>query len=114
MRINKSAAVIAALALLNLILGSALAYQHSRRPVIYADHIQQLRMDLQHQVLRVRLGSSEVPNGPSITNPEPSGSIALTPRAAIQLQVQLTNVIKLIQEAAKAQRVEQRSPEKSL
>lgn len=111
MKINKP---MLALALLNLVLGSALAYEHIRQPAIYADHIQQLRMDVPNEVLRVRLGSSDVPNGPAVIHPKDSGSIALTPRAAIQLQVELTRMIQLIQEASKAQHAERRSAEKAL
>lgn len=106
MKLSKPSLTIASLVLLNLALGSALAYQHMRQPVIYADHVQQLRMDVTNEVLRVRLGSSDMPNGPAVTNPEETGSIALTPRAAIQLQVQLGKIIKMTQEAAKAQQTD--------
>jgi hypothetical protein len=106
MKLSKSTVTITALALLSLGLGAALAHRYMQQPVIYADHVQQLRMDVANEVLRVRLGSSDLPNGPAVTNPQEAGSLALTPRAAIQLQVELSRLIKLIHEAAKAQQAD--------
>jgi hypothetical protein len=67
---------------------------------LYADHVQQLRMDVERGVLRVRLGRSSSTGGPTVENAQPSGTLALTPRAALQLDVELRRTFDLIQRAA--------------
>lgn len=67
---------------------------------VYGDHVQQIRMDVANQVLRVRLGTSETTGGASVINPQPAGTIVLTPRAAIQLDNELRTMFAMIQRAS--------------
>lgn len=96
--------IIPALVASNIALAGIVAHQvlADREPAaeIYADHIQQLRMDVEKGVLRVRLGKSSTTGGSSISDAQPSGTLALTPRAAIQLDVELRRTFDLIQRAA--------------
>ena len=75
------------------------------RPDTYADHVQRLHMDVPNGVLRISLGTSSTPGGPVI-EPKPSSTLVLTPRAAIQLHVEIGQIIRLIHQQAAGQRVE--------
>lgn len=99
----KTGIVIAVLIASNIALAGVIADQKLRDvDEIYADHVQQLRLDAASRVLRVRLGKSDTPGGAAVISPEFSGELLLTPRAAIQLDVNLRQMIAMIhQEAAR-------------
>lgn len=104
MRITPAATVIALLAVSNAFT-AYLAVDRQRD--IRADHLQQVRLDTNGDgTILVTLGTSDTPAGPVATNPHHAATLELTPRAAIQLQVELSRTIQLVQEAAKVQRVE--------
>lgn len=118
----KANLVIGALITTNVALAGIVAYQalelRKAQDGLYADHVQQLRMDVPHQLLRVRLGRSATAGGARVDKPEQSGTLALTPRAAIQLHVQLGEMIRLVQQAAAesltTQSAEPQSPDRPL
>lgn len=114
MRIRITGALITLLIATNLVLGYSVLNRGGRQ-TIKADHLQGVRINTKENgTIYVTLGASDTPSGLVAMNPKETAVLALTPRAAIQLQVELTRTIQMIQEAAKAERVASQSPGRSL
>lgn len=112
----KSPSLLTLLLVINVLLGSTIGWltMHDEH-IIAADHLQGMRIDVQgNGLLYVDLGASSTPSGPVALNPRKSGTLILTPRAAIQMEVELQRIIKTVQSAAEARTEGQRSADPSL
>lgn len=109
MKVTPAAIAIALLLASNIATG----YLALHRDEIRADHLQRIQLNTEGDgTVFVTLGRSDTPGGPVVNNPYHAATLELTPRAAIQLQSELTQTIRLIHQAAQAQRAEARSQQR--
>jgi hypothetical protein len=102
MKIRPVGVLIALLISTNVALGYV-ALKRDRQ--INADHLQQIRLNTDGiGTILVTLGTSDTPGGPVAIDPHHAATLALTPRAAIQIHLEIGRVIRDVQAAAAAQR----------
>lgn len=116
--------LIALLVAVNIALGAFLSHRIANvdhhAVTVLADHVQGVRVEVQKgDEIYVSLGVSATPSGLVVRDPTHTATLVLRPRAAIQLEHELRQMIELIKRAADAQVLKDRpeatrSPDRSI